>query len=82
MLNPLRTAAKVGAALALAATAIVVSPASPAAAATPQCTKSVEHLPDHPRALVPALVVGDDSDRSHWRTPTVGHGSASSSVRQ
>jgi peptidoglycan hydrolase-like protein with peptidoglycan-binding domain len=37
---------KVAAALALALAVSVAVPAAPAAAATPQCTKGVDHLPD------------------------------------
>lgn len=37
---------RLGAVLALAVTGVLVSPASPAAAATPQCTKRLGHLPD------------------------------------
>jgi hypothetical protein len=37
---------RLGAALALATTGVLVSPASPAAAVTPQCTQRVGHLPD------------------------------------
>jgi hypothetical protein len=41
-----RTFIKTGAVLALATGSIFAVPASPASAATPQCTKRLDHLPD------------------------------------